>query len=120
MNANERDLPERGPMRITRVFANKSEFASLRVHSRFPVSFALACALIGFASHRADALDQDLRRFVAAKESQARELAKTQTNKVPSIVWSFFDAVRVDDWETATNLGARLSRMSGQSEGANE
>src|SRR4029077_17895219 len=37
-----------------------------------------------------------------------------QTSQVPAIVWSFFDAVRVDDWETATNLSARLDRASGR------
>src|SRR5215813_1694095 len=98
MNANRRELSERGRTRITRIVANRFQFASIRgiraraffsftlirVHSRFPASFALACALTGFAANRADALDQDLRRFVAAKESQARELAKAQTNKVPS------------------------------------
>ena len=33
---------------------------------------------------------------------------------VPDLVWSFFDAVQVDDWETATNLAARLERASGR------
>jgi hypothetical protein len=74
----------------------------------------LVCTLFALAASPAGALDQDLLRFVAAKEAQARELGKAQTNKVPSIVWSFFDAVRVDDWETATNLGERLEQASGR------
>ena len=64
-------------------------------------------------AHGAFALDRDMARFAAAKETQARELADSQANKAPSLVWSFFDAVRVDDWETATNLFARLDVMKG-------
>ncbi|MDB6121057.1 MAG: Regulatory protein BlaR1 [Pedosphaera sp.] len=59
----------------------------------------------------ASALDLDMARFVTAKRAQAKDLAGTQTNKVPPIVWSFFDAVRVDDWETATNLAARVDNI---------
>ncbi len=71
-------------------------------------------AWAGLLATSASALDVELARFVAAKEIQARQLAEAQTNKVPSIVGSFFDAVRVDDWETATNLHARLGRGSGR------
>ena len=56
------------------------------------------------------AVDPDLGRFATAKQRQVREYAEALTNKLPSIVWSFFDAVRVDDWETATNLAARLDQ----------
>lgn len=63
---------------------------------------------------RAVALDADLARFAGAKRIQARELADAQTNKPPAIVWSFFDAVMVDDWETATNLSERLNKASGR------
>ena len=31
---------------------------------------------------------------------------------MPALVWSFFDAVRVDDWETASNLAQRISSAS--------
>ncbi|MDQ6631927.1 MAG: hypothetical protein M3Y82_09245 [Verrucomicrobiota bacterium] len=65
-----------------------------------------------FASN-ASALDRDMVRFAAAKEVQAREFSEKQTNKVPSLVWSFFDAVKVDDWKTATNLFARLVEIRG-------
>lgn len=58
--------------------------------------------------------DADLARFAAVKEAQAREFVAELTNKVPDITWSFFDAVKVDDWETATNLGTRLERASGR------
>jgi len=60
------------------------------------------------------AVDRDLARFAAAKQSQVRDYAQALTNKVPSTVWSLFDAVRVDDWETATNLAARLEKASGR------
>jgi len=59
-------------------------------------------------------VDPDLARFATAKQAQVREYAQRLTNKVPSIVWSLFDAVRVDDWETATNLAARIDQASGR------
>src|SRR5258708_40030109 len=76
--------------------------------------FAFACSFTIVLSQKAGAMDADLGRFATAKQNQVREYAATLTNKVPSIVWSLFDAVRVDDWETATNLGARLSKSSGR------
>src|SRR5262245_600302 len=66
---------------------------------------------------QAHALDIELLRFTSAKEAQAREFAKGQTNKTPSYTWSFFDAVRVDDWETATNLAGRLEKAGGRNSG---
>src|SRR5262245_122903 len=74
--------------------------------------FVLSAFVCLFA-YKTFALDRDMARFAAAKETQARELADAQANKIPSQVWSFFDAVRVDDWETATNLFARLDAMKG-------
>jgi hypothetical protein len=58
------------------------------------------------------AIDADLGRFSRAKQQQIRDFARTITNKVPPMVWNFFEAVRVDDWETATNLAARISLAS--------
>ena len=77
---------------------------------------ALLASTLGLlaCSPSALAVDLDLARFATAKQNQLREYASTVTNKVPSIVWSFFDAVRVDDWETATNLAARIDRASGR------
>jgi len=60
------------------------------------------------------AVDVDLARFATAKENQIREYAQAVTNKVPAIVWRYFDAVRVDDWETATNLAERIDQASGR------
>jgi hypothetical protein len=62
----------------------------------------------------AEAVDPDLARFASAKQNQIREYEKELTNKVPSMVWSLFDAVRVDDWKTATNLVARIEKASGR------
>lgn len=62
------------------------------------------------------AYDAEIARFAASKEAQAREFATALTNKVPDITWSFFDAVKVDDWQTATNLGERLQQISGRYE----
>ncbi|MDB6064887.1 MAG: Regulatory protein BlaR1 [Pedosphaera sp.] len=71
---------------------------------------AIAIIPVGSSS----AVDLDLARFATAKEKQVREYAETLTNKVPAIVWSYFDAVRVDDWETATNLAKRIDAASGR------
>ena len=71
------------------------------------------CLSLVSTAHPGD-VDVELVRFAAAKEAQAREFAAALTNKVPDITWSFFDAVRVDDWQTATNLGTRLERASGR------
>lgn len=70
----------------------------------------LSCILSGGVR----AGDIELARYATAKEKQIREYAETLTNKVPGIVWSFFDAVRVDNWDTATNLAARITRASGR------
>jgi hypothetical protein len=69
-------------------------------------------------SIEARSVDIDLARYATAKENQVREYAQTLTNKVPGIVWSFFDAVKADDWETATNLAARINKASGRYEGS--
>jgi hypothetical protein len=71
--------------------------------------------LVGLLSAiRAEAMDPDLARFVSAKQNQIREYERELTNKVPAMVWSLFDAIRVDDWETSTNLAARIDRASGR------
>jgi hypothetical protein len=61
---------------------------------------------------QASAIDADLGRFCIAKQQQIRDFAETITNKVPPIIWSFFNAVRVDDWQTATNLATRINMAS--------
>jgi hypothetical protein len=68
--------------------------------------------LLCFITTPAGAIDPDLGRFTRAKEQQIREFGRTITNKVPAIVWSFFDAVRADDWQTATNLASRIELAS--------
>jgi hypothetical protein len=60
------------------------------------------------------AQDLALSRFATAKQEQVREFARGASLQVPSTVWSFFDAVRVDDWQTATNLAAKLDYLSGR------
>ena len=72
----------------------------------------LLASLLNLLTVPARAIDQDLGRFMIAKQQQIRDLAETLTNKVPAIVWRFYDAVRVDDWETATNLALRINQAS--------
>jgi tetratricopeptide (TPR) repeat protein len=74
------------------------------------VKIILLSAIAAFLVTDASALDLDMARFATAKKNQVRTLADNLTNKVPAFVWSYFDAVRVDDWETATNLGSRIMR----------
>jgi len=76
------------------------------------ITFFCAAALL--LTTEAHAVDLDLARFATVKQKQIRENAETLTNKVPAIVWNFFDAVRVDDWETATNLAERIMQASGR------
>jgi len=70
-------------------------------------------------AHDAVALDTDFARFAGTKLAEARKAAGNQTNKVPSFVWSFFDAIRVDDWDTATNLMQRIESASGRYSNSN-
>jgi hypothetical protein len=74
----------------------------------------IVCVLHLILAANAHAVDIDLARFATLKENQVRKNAETLTNKVPRIVWSFFDAVKVDDWETATNLAGRIMQASGR------
>src|SRR3954468_20975527 len=60
------------------------------------------------------AAEPELGRFVGAKQAQVREFAKDVTNPVPAMVWGFFDAVKTDAWETATNLLEQLQSASGR------
>lgn len=64
------------------------------------------------------AMDPDFARFVATKQAQVRKFASGESDKVPSIVWSYFDALRVDDWQSATNLANRID-LIGKSFGTN-
>ncbi|NOS69279.1 MAG: hypothetical protein HOP33_05040 [Verrucomicrobia bacterium] len=87
---------------------------------RFTVASVIAVFFAAILSLSASVIDIDLARFTTAKREQTRDLAKDLTNPVPSYVWSFFDAVQVDDWETSTNLAARMQKASGRFPGADE
>jgi len=85
-----------------------------------PIRVLFVALFLGLAIS-AHGIDPDLGRFCAAKQEQIRAYAQTLTNKVPPLVWKFFDAVRVDDWETATNLSTRINSASRRYlEGAND
>ncbi len=74
-------------------------------------TFALSLGLVLGIAWQTAAMDPDFARFVQAKQKQIRDFEKTGTNKAPSIVWSYFDALRVDDWETASNLSVRIDAI---------
>jgi hypothetical protein len=80
---------------------------------------ALLLTLVLGSVLSASAMDPDFARFVGEKTRQIREFEKTDNIKVPSVVWGYFDALRVDDWETATNLANRIDEL-GRIMGTNE
>jgi len=82
------------------------------------VNALLLALMLGFALNAA-AMDPDFARFVTEKARQIREFEKTSDDKVPSVVWSYFDALRVDDWQTATNVANRIDAL-GRQMGTNE
>jgi hypothetical protein len=75
----------------------------------------VSLGLAGCGSGTDSKLDPDMARLVAAKRAQAEELARTQTNRVPSDVWRFFDEVQRGDWLRTTNMFERLIQESGRS-----
>jgi hypothetical protein len=85
---------------------------------RRALGIAATCLFVCVAAPQAGALDSDFTRFTGTKLAETRKAAESLTNKVPSFVWSFFDAIRVDDWQTATNLEQRINAASGRYAGA--
>jgi hypothetical protein len=71
----------------------------------------LLLAFVTGLAGNAPAMDPDFARFVGEKSRQVREFSKTETNRLPSVVWNYFDALRVDDWQTATNLANRIEEL---------
>jgi hypothetical protein len=69
-------------------------------------------ALLCVAARPARAIDADLGRFSIAKQKQIRDFADTISTRVPATVWRFYEAVRVDDWKTATNLAMHINAAS--------
>ena len=80
--------------------------------NRIPLAACVGMVFLLLATAPARALDADLGRYLVAKQQQIRDFADTITNKVPAVVWRFYDAVRVDDWETATNVYDRIRLAS--------
>lgn len=85
---------------------------------QFRIAALLLTLMLGFIQ-RAPAMDPDFARFVREKARQIREFEKDDDIKVPPVVWSYFDALRVDDWQTATNLANRIDDL-GRIMGTNE
>jgi hypothetical protein len=76
------------------------------------IQLILLGVLLNLSTGEAPAMDPDLGSFLISKQQQIRDFAETITNPVPRVVWRFYDAVRVDDWETATNLALRINMAS--------
>ena len=58
--------------------------------------------------------DADMARLVVAKQAQAKDLVRSQTNSVPGDVWEFFNAAARGDWQSTTNIFGRLQKASGR------
>lgn len=59
-------------------------------------------------------LPPEIRKFAAAKEIQARELAKGLSVEPSTNIWAFFDAVKQGDWATALTNFTVIRSLNGQ------
>jgi hypothetical protein len=79
----------------------------------FYVVGVLANGFVGATIESGEALDPDLARFTGEKRALTTALAKKHEVSVPPAVWSFFDAAQKGDWETTTNIFAKISAPKG-------
>ena len=63
-------------------------------------------------------LPPEIRAFAAAKERQAKALAKKLGYELSPDVWSFFDAAKQGDWDQARSLWDDLRMRAGQYDGS--
>jgi len=63
-------------------------------------------------SFQATAMDPDLGQFLYAKQQQIRHFSDTADKRIPGIIWRFYDAAGVEDWETTSNLFNQISAAS--------
>jgi len=52
-----------------------------------------------------------LKKFIAAQETQSRALAKQDGNKLPSDFDAFYQAAETGDWQDATNLFQQMRKL---------
>jgi hypothetical protein len=64
------------------------------------------------AAPAARAMDAGLGQFLYAKQQQIQVFSETVTNKIPRLVWRFYDATRLEDWATASNLFNQINAAS--------
>jgi len=84
----------------------------LRIEMRRQLYLIVAGIVFGFMDMQVRAMDANLGNFLYSKQQQIHSFADAITVKVPHIVWSFYDAVAADDWETASNLFGRINAAS--------
>jgi hypothetical protein len=87
---------------------------------RFLVTFLLSAlgASAGEVRDKINDLPPEVRAFAAAKEKQARELARNLDVKVSSDLWTFFDLARNGKPAEALTLYEKLRKRAGQYEGS--
>ncbi|HUC84697.1 MAG TPA: tetratricopeptide repeat protein [Candidatus Acidoferrales bacterium] len=71
-----------------------------------------ACTSMWLVTEAADAMDANLGQFLYSKEQQIGNFSDTITNKIPGIVWRFYNAARLEDWDTASNLFIKINAAS--------
>ena len=59
-------------------------------------------------------MDADLGQFLYSKQQQIHSFSESLTNKVPHIVWTFYDAVAEGDWDRASKIFGRINEASGR------
>jgi len=74
--------------------------------------FLFTCMVLYSINRPAEAMDADLGQFLYSKQKQIENLSDTITNKVPHIVWRFYDAARLENWDTASNLFNQIRAAS--------
>lgn len=57
-------------------------------------------------------MDPDLGQFLYSKQRQIQRFSDSLPNKVPHIIWSFYDAAGMEDWDTAAKLFNEISAAS--------
>jgi len=75
----------------------------------------LCIALCVYWSKKASAeLDPGMARLIAEKRALAKEIAASETDRVPNGVWKCFDLLERNKWQQASNVCDRLRREAGR------
>jgi len=79
------------------------------------VAVVVALLLGAGCRHEANTIDLETADFVRIKQSQARSLVESGNYRMPPDGWKLFTAILEDDFNSATNLFARLALIRSSS-----